>query len=506
MSMRFDPVTGEKIQQDSEPRQNQAAASGAARGGAASDTAPGGSAQGPTRDGIYQDTMPGGAAQETDGSGQAGQPYFYQPPAPEQAPKKKKAGPILAVIAVLLVLAAGAVVWAVKSGLFSSNSAKVLAAITNTVRDTGDLTGAFRFGDILLSDESTLTVSTESPDFGMELRFLHGNPRKQMLGSMDISGFMDVDFQAELTEEELMVRVPSVADYIFTYNYQEPKSGYLNDYYGDSLDDIDELLEAIYTPEEQAELDTDLAKTIAEECGKLEFEKASSEEFEVDREKRKCTGISTTVPRESLETIYDEFEDAVRDSMESAYRYGVYGYDMYTEYYFDEIEESISEMEDVDLTFFIYEKKLACVRIEIEDEEAELRFLGGDTRMQNMQFLIDGEEMLRIEGEKEDSTEVKTVFMEGEEAVSLEYNRKTGALDISADAGRTAISGNVFLDKDSFKVSMDRVMTEGQPVDLTFGMTIEKGASFQEFDGEEFDIGQASVEDIQALLLELNLL
>ena len=41
-----------------------------------------------------------------------------------------------------------------------------------------------------------------------------------MLGSMDISGFMDVDFQAELTEEELMVRVPSVADYIFTYNYQ----------------------------------------------------------------------------------------------------------------------------------------------------------------------------------------------------------------------------------------------------------------------------------------------
>ena len=63
MSMRFDPVTGEKIQQDSEPRQNQAAASGAARGGAASDTAPGGSAQGPPRDGIYQDTMPGGAAQ-----------------------------------------------------------------------------------------------------------------------------------------------------------------------------------------------------------------------------------------------------------------------------------------------------------------------------------------------------------------------------------------------------------------------------------------------------------
>ena len=54
-----------------------------------------------------------------------------------------------------------------------------------------------------------------------------------MLGSMDISGFMDVDFQVELTEEELMVQVPSVADYIFTYNYKEPKSGYLNDYYGD---------------------------------------------------------------------------------------------------------------------------------------------------------------------------------------------------------------------------------------------------------------------------------
>ena len=52
------------------------------------------------------------------------------------------------------------------------------------------------------------------------------------------------------------------------------------------------------------------------------------------------------------------------------------------EYYFDDMEESISEMEDVDLTFFIYKKKLACIRAEIQEEEAELRFLGGDTRMQ----------------------------------------------------------------------------------------------------------------------------
>ena len=163
-------------------------------------------------------------------------------------------------------------------------------------------------------------------------------------------------------------------------------------------------------------------------------------------------------------------EDTVRDSMESAYGYG----DIYTEYYFDQLEDSISEIEDVDLTFFIYEKKLACVRVEIEDEEAEIRFLGGDTRMQNMQFLIDGEEMLRIEGEKKDTTEVRTVFLEGEESVTLEYNRKTGLLDITADGGRTVIAGNIFLDKDSFNASIDRVMVDGQFVDLTFGMNIKK--------------------------------
>ena len=121
-----------------------------------------------------------------------------------------------------------------------------------------------------------------------------------------------------------------------------------------------------------------------------------------------------------------------------------------------------------------------------------------------MQFLIDGEEMLRIEGEKKDTTEVRTVFLEGEESVTLEYNRKTGLLDITADGGRTVIAGNIFLDKDSFNASIDRVMVDGQFVDLTFGMNIKKGAAFQEFDGEKFDLGQASVEDIQALFIELN--
>ena len=490
MSMRFDPVTGERIQEDSQAAQK--------------DTSPGAGAGGDDRGTAYsgasQGTFPAGGALETGDSGQPHQSYFYQQPAPEEQPKKKKTGLILAVIAALLVLAAGAVVWVVKSGVFTSNSAKVLEAAANTFRDTDDLAGAFQFGNILLSDESTVMVSSEAEDFSMELQFLYGKDRKQMLGSIDMPNFMEVYFQAELTEEELMVQVPSAADYIFTYNYQEPKNGYLQDYYGDSLDDIDELLEALYSPEDQAELDTDLAKAIAEECGKLEFEKVSSEEFEVDQEKRTCTGIATTVTRESLENIFDELEDTVRDSMESAYGYG----DIYTEYYFDQLEDSISEIEDVDLTFFIYEKKLACVRVEIEDEEAEIRFLGGDTRMQNMQFLIDGEEMLRIEGEKKDTTEVRTVFLEGEESVTLEYNRKTGLLDITADGGRTVIAGNIFLDKDSFNASIDRVMVDGQFVDLTFGMNIKKGAAFQEFDGEKFDLGQASVEDIQALFIELN--
>lgn len=469
MSMRFDPVTGERIQEDEQKRQDQASTSG------------------------------------TGDSGQPRQPYFYQQseqPADAGQTGKKKKGRIFAVLAVLLVLVAGVVIWIMKSGIFPSNSAKVAEAIINTFGDTDYLADALKFGNILLADESTVTVSGESQDYGMELRFLSEKTRKQMQGSVDVPDFMEVDFQAELTEEQLRVQIPSVTDYIFTYNYHEPKTGYLRDYYGDSLDDIDELLEALYSPKRQAELDTDLAKTIAEERSKLEFEKTDAEEFEVDREKRKCTGISTTVTRESLQNIFDELEDTMLDSVESAY-----GYNSYTiEYYFDDFEKSISEMEDVELTFFIYKKKLACVRAKTGEEEAEIRFLGGDTRMQNMRFLIDGEEMLRIEGENVGSTEVKKVFAEGEETISLEYNRETGKLDISADGGRTVISGNVFLDKDSFTASLDRIMVDGQFVDATFGMTIKKGASFKDLEGREFDLGQASTEDIQALLIELNLL
>lgn len=469
MSMRFDPVTGERIQEDGQniqEHQDQASPSG------------------------------------TEDSGQPQQPYFYQQPEQPADTGKKKKGVILAILAVLLVLAAGAVVWIMKSGIFSSNSAKVTEAVANTFSDTDYLAEAFQFGSILLADESTVTFSGEAQDFAMELQFLSGKTRKQMQGSVDVPDFIEVDFQAELTEEQLRVQVPSVTDYIFTYNYHEPKTGYLKDYYGDSLDDIDEMLEALYSPERQMEADTGLAKTIAEELGKLEFEKAAGEEFEVDQEKRKCTGISTTVTRESMQNIFDEIEDTMLDSVESAYGYNSY----MVEYYFDDIEQSISEMRDVELTFFIYKKKLACIRAKTGEEEAEIRFLGGDTRMQNMQFLTDGEEMLRIEGDNVGSAEVKKVFTEGEETLDLEYDRETGDLDISADGGRTAIKGNVFLDKDSFTASLDRIMTEGQFVDLTLGMTIKKGASFQELEGREFDLGQASMEDMQELLVELNLL
>lgn len=476
MSMRFDPVTGERIQEDGQnlpEHQDQASPSG------------------------------------TGDSGQFQQSYFYQQPeqpADTGQTGKKKKGVIFAVLAVLLVLAAGAAVWVMKSGIFSSNSAKVAEAIVNTFSDTDYLAEAFQFGTILLADESTVTFSGESQDYGMELKFLSGKTRKQMQGSVDVPGFMEVDFQAELTEEQLKVQIPSVTDYMFTYNYHEPKNGYLKDYYGDSLDDIDEMLEALYSPERQMEADTGLAKTIAEELGKLEFEKASGEEFEVDQEKRTCMGISTTVTRESLQNIFDEIEDTMLDSVE-----GAYGYNSYmTEYYFDDLEQSISEMKDVELTFFIYKKKLACIRAKTGEEEAELRFLGGDTRMQNMQFLTGGEELLRIKGKNGDSTEEKKVFVEGEETLSLEYNRETGGLDLDimdiGSGGRAVITGNVFLDKDSFRASIDRMMIDGQPVDLTFGMTIKKGASFKNFEGREFDLGQASTEDIQALLVELNLL
>lgn len=435
----------------------------------------------------------------------APQPYFYQtaePPSDNGPAGKKKKGWIFAVIAVIVIAVAGAVFAAVKSGFFSSDSAKVMAAITNTVNDTDYLASTLKFGSLFASDDLTFSFESETQGYEMEFQFLFGESQKQLLGSMDVPDFTTVDFQAELTEEQLRVQVPVVSGYIFTYDYTKPKSSFMQENFGYRLDTFDEMLKNLYSAERNAQYHSDLVKTIIEEGQKLEFEKAEAEEFEVDKQDRNCKGISTVITRDCIQNIMDELEIIYRESQGAAYGYDGY----YIEDYFDELEENLEEMEDFDVTFFIYKNKLACIRIEEDGEEAELRFLGGDTRMQNMQLFFEGEELLRLEGETVESTEVKRFFVEGEEMAGLEYDQKNGDLDITMDNGSTSLSGNVVLDKDSFNASIDKTMVNGQFVDVKWGMSVKKGASFEKIEGTEFNLSQATEQDMQELFEELDLL
>lgn len=417
------------------------------------------------------------------------------------APGKKKKGWLIALAAVVVV-AAGAVFAAAKSGVFMSDSAKVLAAVSNTLNDTDYLTGALKLGSLSGADSYTVSLDSQAQMYDMELRFLLGKTRKQLLGSMDGPDIAGAKFQAELTEEKLRVQVPALSDYIFTYDYTQPKSDYMIENFGSRMDTLDEMLKSLYETKPEGESNSDLIRTVIEEGKKLEFTKVDAEEFEVDEEDRKCNGIATTVTQECMQNILDEVEKVVRESQD-----GAYGYDAgYAGEYFDEIEKDLAEIEDVDVTFFIYKKKLACIRIEAKDTEAELCFLGGDTRMQNMQFNVGEEEVMRLEGQTVDSTEIRKLFVEGEEYLVLEYDRKDGDLDITADGGRTMLSGNIALEKDSFNASVDRLMAGGQLLDITCSMSVEKGASFKEIEGKEFDLGRAEQKDMEGLFLELNLL
>lgn len=438
------------------------------------------------------DPMTGELTQE---NGMAAQP-------PETGtPGKKKKGCLIA-LAAAVVLTAGAVFAAVKSGVFESNAAKVIAAVTNTVKDTDYLTSALKLGSLAGADAYTVSFDSQAQMYDMELQFLAGKAQKQLLGSVDGPDLANAEFQAELTEEKLRVQVPALSDYIFVYDYTQPTSGFMIENFGDSLDTFDEMLQSLYEGRPETEYNSDLMKTIIEEWNKLEFTKAETEEFEVDKPDRKCRGISVTITQDCMQNILDEAEKVSQESGGQTYGYN----EGYVEEYFDEIEENLEEIDEIDVTFFIYKKKLACVRIEAEDQEAELCFLGGDTRMQNLQLNLDGEEMLRLEGQTVETTEVKKLFVEGEEFLSLEYDQKDGELDITADGGRTMLSGNMVLEKDRFKASMDRIMVDGQLLDMTCSMSVEKGASFEKIEGKEFDLGRAEQKDMEGLFQELNLL
>lgn len=499
MAMNFDPMTGEPINPAPTPAPEQPQMKFDPMTGEPINPAP---AQEPVQQ-MNFDPMTGQPINPTPVQPQPQMAFDPMTGMPLQQPpkKKKKTGLIVGIVAgVVVVAGAGTVFAGVQSGFFLSKSNKVLRATANTFSESSHVMEALSGLSVMSSKAYTVDIKGEAEGYSVQATYAEKDNEKQISGSVEGPELSDVEFLAGIDKDEIKLSAPLLGDKIYTYNYNEKKSGYLVDSMGaDNVETLDKLCKQMFSDEEQKKNVEELSKKYSEMYKKLEFESADKESFEVDGKDRKCAGYKTTITSDYMVECVDIFEDYMDAQMGDLLDQAVTGsdYDDYKES-FDQLRDAFKEMPDIDITFYIYKNKLACIKAvepSKEDQDIQILFKGGDRRTQNMELISCGESVLKISGSVNGNEEVTSLSLEGNKVGELTYDFKSGeyTLDIE-DEG--SVSGTLEGRRDGLKLTM-----EGAGVNIS--LDVKKGAELQKFSGEKFDIGNASEEELQALVQEI---
>lgn len=436
-----------------------------------------------------------------------GQPVGMQPK--KKGFLKSTASKVVLAIAIIAVIACGAAALAF-GGVFASKSDKVLSAIKNTIADKGELTQAFEVGDILESNEYTLGFSMEAEGAGMDFAYMAGKNGKQITGNVDIAYSTSIDFAMNLTKDELQVQIPYISDKIFTYNYTGKNEGYLMEEMDseDEIEALNKMLEYFYNAKSGKQAGEEFYDVLLDEYKTLEFEEVKDAKFEVDGKSRVCEGYETVITKENIQNLIDAYQESTSEEMEELEELMLdldpsYTAESYAQT-FEELKEELEDMPDVTATFYLYDKKLACVEIQPKGEEAvQIQFLGGDRRAQNLRIVDEnGNMILEVVGEKDGSTEIIELFVDEMSMMSLEYDSKSG--DFSLYSDEVSLSGTIESDRNGLTIAIDEFSDEYDSYEFEGSISLKKGAEFQELEGDKFDIGNASEDEVMDLVTEIS--
>ncbi|MBO5460609.1 MAG: hypothetical protein J5983_02275 [Ruminococcus sp.] len=418
-------------------------------------------------------------------------------------PKSKKKGGLIAIIAAAAVILIAVGIFAVvKSGMFLSAPNKVLLAASNTFTETTPLLENLTGLELLNEEEFTVDVSCEIEEGAISATVVNGKDEKQVAATLDIPDVPEIEMVAGLDDEYVKLQIPSFSDDVLAYNYTKEKTGFLADNVDQMyLDMVDEMIAMVYEGNDTEEITKDLKELFTSEYEKLDFEKVDKEEFEINDKDVKCKGYETTISEDTLLDLIDGIEDIYNEY------YGGSSELMYemtgdtTEELFDEMRYSFEGMPDMDITFYIYKNKLACINMDVDGSEAEIRFLGGDIRMQNMEIAADGETVLEIKGKTDGSEETIRMYSYDMEMLKLEYESKSGEYTLDIGEGSVYVEGVLTSDKKELTLAIDTLEEYG----YSYGsgsITVSKGASAEKLSGELVDIGEASEAELMDIVME----
>ena len=432
-------------------------------------------------------------------------------PIPDEPAKKGNKNTIIGIAAVAII-AVIVICLLFFSGIFVSKRDKVAKATTATLKYDTELAKVFKnLGSISKSGSYTTEFSADIDDFGeISGQIIIDGKDKQIVGNIDSDMIPEMSVKAGIDSKTVKFEAPDICDYLFVYNYTDDKDGYITEIADDDeLASLDAALKMIYDGSaENKELENKITKCLNKHSKDLKFENADKESYKIDGKKVDCKGYSVEVDRDFYLDLYDdlveiykeEFEDSIKDLEE------ISGESIDDS--FKEARNEIKSIPDMTVYFYIYKNKLAAIKAEGDKKsgELEIQFRGGDFRAQNIAVLADGEEVMVLSGSNKKDKEIYTLEVDGDEVCTVEYNYKKGKLTFEYEYYY-----------DSFELEMD-VKSSSNEVSFTIddfdfddeiegsmSLTFKKGAKIQKYENsEEFDLGNADESDYEDLIKSID--
>lgn len=287
----------------------------------------------------------------------------------------------VAVAAIILIIG-------ICSGAFLSRSNRILLAARNTIKDLPTVVENRNVADIIASGKYTIGVKGAVRGKDFDGTFKYKDTQLQAGGTISLFGRENLDFLANLDDEQLCASIPMLTDNLLVYNYKEEKDGYIVDLLGaDGVASIDAALRELTSKEEQNRAAQEILSVIYDEYKTLDIKKAEKEEFIVDGSVRKCNGYEFTVTEDELlqvmngvKEVYDAYYGGVADALKLKL-----GDD------FSQLRDRACSMGDINVKAYVYQNKLAAVVAEAENSDTafHLLFKGGEYRMQNLELLAE---------------------------------------------------------------------------------------------------------------------
>ena len=274
------------------------------------------------------------------------------------------------------------------SGAFLSRSNRILLAARNTIKDLPTVVENRNAADIIASGKYTIGVKGAVRGKDFDGTFKYKDTQLQAGGTISLFGRENLDFLANLDDEQICASIPMLTDNLLVYNYKEEKDGYIVDLLGaDGVASIDAALRELTSKEEQNRAAQEILSVIYDEYKTLDIKKAEKEEFIVDGSVRKCNGYEFTVTedellqvRDGVKELYDAYYGGAADALKLKL-----GDD------FSQLRDRACSMGDINVKVYVYQNKLAAVVAEAENSDTafHMLFKGGEYRMQNLELLAE---------------------------------------------------------------------------------------------------------------------